>query len=141
MRTFVKDRVLHVVFSGKRVPLRLNEVATLYEGPMRGRIGVNVPMHVVRHHWPDHPLCSDAADYIIGYPDWDATIRKHEQLHARFFFDQQYRVQVKALWKGMCPAYRAAVHAKLQSWGYPSHVFLDEWQAYTEIRGWLSYCC
>lgn len=130
MNLFVKDNILHVVFNQKQIPPELDDLGTLYEGKVPNRIGVNLPMYVLRQTIPDHPFCEYLADYIIIYPDWDKTVRDHEALHAKYFLDKEYRKSVQRHWKKCSARYQAKVFQKMKSMGYPEEVWLDEWQAY-----------
>jgi hypothetical protein len=48
MNCWVEDRVLHVNYISKTLPIDLDDLGTLYEGYIENRIGVNLPMKVLK---------------------------------------------------------------------------------------------
>jgi hypothetical protein len=130
MKVSVQNKVLLVEFDEKEIPAELDNLGTLYEGKVPGRIGVNLPMYVLRQKQPAHPFCRYEAEYIICYPSWEKSVLEHEVLHARYFLDKEYRKKVLRMWKKQSVKYQNKVFQKMRSMGYPEEVWLDEWQAY-----------
>lgn len=130
MKVFTKDNVLHIIFNEQQIPSELDDLGTLYEGKVEGRIGVNLPMYILRQYQPEHKFSKYDAEYIICYPEWDKSVLEHEELHARYFLDKEYRKSVRRAWKECSPEYQRKVFQKMMSMGYPEEVWLDEWQAY-----------
>lgn len=130
MRWFIQDDVLHVVFDSQNIPQELDDLGTLYEGKIKGRIGVNLPMYVLRENDPYHPFSQLDAQYIICYPSWGNQIKEHELLHAKYFIDPVYRQKIDRLWRRQSGSYQEKVYRRMKAYGYPEDVWIDEWQAY-----------
>lgn len=132
--TFVKDRVLHVTYFCRQIPLELDDLGTIYEGYVPNRIGVNLPMKVLKDLMPKNRLCIHDADYIICYPSWDRNYTmRHELLHAKFYMDDTYRKRIQREWEELSKVDREKISKKLFSLGYKEEVHCDEWQAYQKV--------
>jgi hypothetical protein len=134
MNLFVEQRILHVCYSCPTLPSDLDDLGTLYEGYLENRIGVNLPMRVLKAVEPQHKLCAYDADYIICYPDWDRHhTRNHELRHAAYFLDKTYRKKVDREWEELSSEERLKISKKLSTLGYSPEVHCDEWQAYQKV--------
>lgn len=128
---FVEDRVLHVTYYISTLPLELDDLGTLYEGYIENRIGVNLPMKVLKAVLPSHRFCAYDADYIICYPTWDrGQTKRHELYHAKYYMDADYRKRVHKEWENLSDLEREKIQKKLSGMGYEPVVHIDEWQAY-----------
>ena len=134
MEEFVQDNILHIKYSSHFIPPALDDLGSMYEGYIENRIGVNLPMRVLKVVSPGHRLTNYQADYIIIYPDWDRNqTRNHELRHALYFIDKEYRKKVTKAWDRLDPIEKEKICKKLQILGYSPEVYCDEWQAYQGI--------
>ena len=62
---FVQDNILHIKYSSRVIPPALDDLGSMYEGYIENRIGVNLPMRVLKVVSPGHRLTTYQADYII----------------------------------------------------------------------------
>jgi hypothetical protein len=131
MQEFVELKILHVKYSSREIPPDLDDLGSIYEGYIENRVGVNLPMRVLKAVYPGHRLTKHEADYIIVYPDWDRNhTRNHELRHAHYFLDKEYRKRVTKEWENLSSLNREKICKKLQQLGYSPEVHCDEWQAY-----------
>ena len=133
MTFLVKDRVLHFIYQYVTdIPDHIIAICDAYEGHIKGRIGFNFPMSVVKRIDPSSTLLSYEADYFIGYQQRDIMTKRHELQHARYHMDPEFRREVKTLWESFSsPFQKRAVHLLLKM-NYPNNpdLLLDEFQAY-----------
>ncbi len=125
---FVRDRVLHVKYYTRDMPIEYDDLGTLYEGYISHRVGANLPMSVLRAKFRTHRFCKYDADYIIVYKDIQTLF--HELLHAKFYLDSDYRKKIQKRWESLSEKEKARIQKKLFQYGYPESVHIDEWQAY-----------
>lgn len=99
---------------------------------MKGRIGFNFPMSVVKRVDPKSILLSYEADYFIGYQKRDITAKRHELQHARYYMDSAFRQKVKELWESFSPSFQKRTTLQLLKMNYPNNpdILIDEFQAY-----------
>lgn len=127
-------RIMHVIYTEKDIgsPLysAILEEADRYEGVVKRRTGVNLPMTpdvAVRIGLPEN------VDYVIMYREGDRQTLAHEQMHVRYYFDPMRQEEVRWKWKHATEGYRQRVTKMLMRMGYDvgrEEILLDEWQAY-----------
>ena len=140
MKTYEKDRVLHIVFSEKDVGTshmkEIVDIADMYEGHVGHRQGFNFPMKIVRSFVKNKKSVFspyvNTSEYVISYKDGDVLTKKHELQHAKYFIDQTFSREVKELWDSFPSSYQKGVIGMLLRMGYPNeaNILLDEFQAY-----------
>lgn len=132
MRYQIEDAVLHIIYEEKDRTSGayrwVIEMADQYEGPVANRMGANFPLST--KNIPHIPIEMKKIQYVIMYRRGDAQTKKHELCHARYFLDPAYRQQAQQLWNSLEKKSRQKVETMLQKMRYPSHVFVDEFQAY-----------
>jgi len=129
----VKERILHFIYQHlSDVPDFVVAISDVYEGPIKGRVGFNFPMTVVKQVDPKSILLSYQADYFIGYQERDLSTKLHELQHAKYYMDAGFQREVNALWDSFSPVFQKRVHQQLLKMNYPNHsaILLDEFQAY-----------
>jgi hypothetical protein len=96
--------------------LKMEAEACKYEGYIPGRNGYNFP--------------NNDGSYTIAYIKNDIITKKHEQLHAKFYFDSEYRKKVQKIWCSFSEKEQTVIQNFLSKCGYRPENFLDEFQAY-----------
>ena len=129
----VKDRILHVVYDKTcKLPEDIENIASFYEGSVKGRVGFNFPMKVAIESRKSSCVIGykDKADYVIVYKKGDVITKLHELQHAKFFMDASFRQEVELLWSRFSERFKERAVKMLKKMNYPDHVLLDEFQAY-----------
>ncbi len=133
MTFLVKDRVLHFIYQYVTdIPDDIIAICNAYEGAIKGRIGFNFPMTVVKQIDPASTLLSYEADYFIGYQQRDIMTKRHELQHAIYYMDPKFRSKVKKLWESFSLSFQKRANQLLLKMNYPNNpdLLLDEFQAY-----------
>jgi hypothetical protein len=133
MRVIVQHRVLHVICDAP-LPADLIALATVYEGDVPGRVGLNFPMSIAATSPFFRPYCAEA-DYVIVYRKGDILTKRHELQHAKYAMDADYRRAVQAEWASWSDTYRThVIEVLVQQLKYPADTpldrLMDEYQAY-----------
>jgi Fe-S cluster biosynthesis and repair protein YggX len=131
----VSHRVLHGIYDVvSDVPSSINELADEYEGPIKERIGWNLPMSFIKKERPDSEWVaySAVAEYIIVYRKGDRQTLRHELQHAKYHMDPAYQKTVQQLWASLTASQMRRIRRKLLEMSYPDkeEVLRDEFQAY-----------
>jgi len=128
-----RQNILHVAYLDKERDSsdfkNLIDLADIYEGSIKNRIGFNFPMKIVP---PSNLLRKYKADYVIVYKQKDIQTKKHELRHAMFFLDKEYRDSVEKLWNSITDVSKQKILTLLKKMNYPDDqkILLDEFQAY-----------
>ena len=133
MTFYVKDRILHFIYRYLTdIPDFIIAISDAYEGHIKGRIGFNFPMSVVKRVNPKSKLLSYEADYFIGYQKHDILTKRHELQHAKYYMNPQFQREVKELWASFSPSFQQRAFQQLIKMNYPNNpdLLLDEFQAY-----------
>ena len=136
MEWFIKDRILHGVYTTKEmIPEEVNHMATRYEGAVPARTGWNMPMSIVEKYKTKESLFIpylSLADYVIIYQRGDIQTKKHELLHALYSMNPNYRSHVNGVWESLTTKEQERIHSVLRELHYPNDpaILLDEFQAY-----------
>lgn len=133
MEYLSKDDILHIIYNKKEdISKEIIEIANLYEGEMKNRIGFNFPISFVKKHFPKSKLLSYKVQYVIVYQKKDIQTKKHELQHAFYALNESFRSQVLSLWNSFPLSYQQKITSLLLKMNYPntSEILLDEFQAY-----------
>lgn len=133
MDYLIKDKILHITYNKKEDILKeIIEIANVYEGEIRDRIGFNFPISFIKKHYPKSKLLSYNAEYIIVYQKKDIQTKKHELQHALYALNESFRSEVLSLWNSFPLSYQQKINSLLLKMNYPnnSEILLDEFQAY-----------
>ena len=129
MRATIKNSILTVHFNGDKTKMNqvLDCISNKYEGPIRNREGHNFPATCIPKQ---HILYQYAhqCKYVIAV--YNNKSIQHELLHARYYTDQTYQLQIQREWAALPPKTREHLILFLKRLGYPDHVLIDEYQAY-----------
>ena len=125
----IKDKILVIRFKSKdHMNQILDPLSNAYEGPLINRQGHNFPSNFIpcKSHLlsPYKTKCS----YVIGM--YNSSGMAHELLHAKYFMDLKYKIQINKEWAELSDAHRAHITQFLKSMGYSDKVIIDEYQAY-----------
>ena len=124
--------VRHTSENGSNIPLWLIECANAYEGFVAHRIGFNFPAQYWKHPDKKHSsMRGPRFQYVVCYPKRDMTRTfEHELLHALYHVSESYRKFVLKEWNKLNQMEQTKANKVLRDYGYPTEVWLDEWQAY-----------
>jgi hypothetical protein len=125
------NNVLHIIYTDN-IPEDVIEIADIYEGKIKNRIGINFPMNIVDKYKGDSNIKKYNCDYIIVYKKGDKLTKEHELMHAKYYMDEKYKEKVKNIWKDMEDKNKDKVKKMLKKMGYPENedILIDEFQAY-----------
>ena len=125
------DNVLHIVYKDV-IPEYIIKIADIYEGKIDNRIGINFPMDIVKKDKGDNKLKKYNCEYVIVYKKGDKLTKEHELMHAKYYMDNNYKENIKKIWREMDNKNKDKVKKMLKNMGYPDNeeILIDEFQAY-----------
>lgn len=112
----------------------LEDSASNYEGYIKQRVGYNFPTSFIIGYIPG---VNKHHKYVVGYLKGDYKTKNHEMCHALFHCDPNYNKKWVKAWNSLNKNMRRKIEKKLQYMGYPEHLWVDEWQAYSQDRSGL----
>jgi hypothetical protein len=124
------NRILVIRFSSKdKMNLILDKVSNRYEGELKNREGHNFPYDSVIKTDEIYKYVKDNnIKYIIAV--YNAKSIKHEELHAKYYLDDEYKKKIQKEWDEMDFKKREYIIQFLKRLGYSEKVIIDEYQAY-----------
>lgn len=137
-----KDKTLHVIYKNiKDIPSYINIISNEYEGKIKDRIGLNFPISFVDKCEKNKKITKKDADhikkynikYVIVYKKGDIITKNHEELHAKYYIDGEYKQKVKEYWNSLSNTSKEKVLKLLEKMKYPKdneEILIDEFQAY-----------
>jgi len=137
-----KDKTLHIIYKNiKDIPSYINIISDEYEGKIEDRIGLNFPLTFVYKCEKNkkiskkeaHDLKKYDIEYIIVYKKGDVMTKIHEELHAKYYTDIEYKKKVKEYWNSLNKSSKEKVLSLLEKMKYPKdneEILIDEFQAY-----------
>jgi hypothetical protein len=109
--------------------LILDKISNRYEGELKNREGHNFPSDFVMSTDEIHKFVKDNnIKYIIGVHN--TTSIRHEELHAKYFLDDEYKKKILKEWDDMDHKKKDHITTFLRKLGYSDKVIVDEYQAY-----------
>lgn len=124
----------------RKALLRIN---TAYEGSeLKGPLqGVNFPVKFLNDWIKSIETLTDEEKtivykarnyaYVIAVVENDYSTLLHEKAHAMYFLDKSYREKTITIWESLSEKIQKNIIRTLDSLGYRSNNFLDEFQAYS----------
>ncbi len=106
----------------------LDPLSNEYEGILVNREGHNFPsIHIPKKN---HILSKykEQCRYVIGL--YNASGLQHELLHAKYYIDEEYRLEIQREWDALSSQQRTYITQFLKRLGYSDKVIIDEYQAY-----------
>jgi len=128
-KTFTYDgKVCVLEFTDKHeMSSRLEEYATMYEGPVKNRVGYNF---ILSSKQKLKEINTEQAVYLIAYIKGDIATKKHELQHAKYYVSVEWRNTIDKIWDSLSSVEQKKVTNFLYKLGYPSDVHRDEFGAY-----------
>jgi hypothetical protein len=126
----VDARILTVRFDSKEEMNKIfDKISNRYEGVLNNREGHNFPADfVVKTDEIYKFVKENNIKYIIAVYHFKSI--KHEELHAKYYLDADYRKQIQKEWTELDEKKRVYITKFLQRLGYSDKVIVDEYQAY-----------
>ena len=123
-------RILVVRFTCKdKMNIILDKISNRYEGELKNREGHNFPAtSVIKTDEIYKFVIENKIKYVIAV--YNAKSIKHEELHAKFYLDNDYRNKIQKEWDSMDSKKREYITTFLKKLGYSDKVIIDEYQAY-----------
>lgn len=125
-----KEKILHIIYKKvEDIPKYIISLADEYEGKINNRIGFNFPIsknsNKLIEKYPD-------ILYVIVYKKGDILTKIHEELHAKYYIDDEYKNKVKNIWDSLTKESKKKVFDMLEKMKYPKDekILIDEFQAY-----------
>ena len=108
----------------------LDSISNRYEGVLINREGHNFPSeYVLKTDSTIYDfIIKNNIKYIIGV--YNSTSIKHEELHAKYHLDSNYKLSIIKEWNDMEQHKREYIIRFLKKLGYSDKVLIDEYQAY-----------
>lgn len=124
------NRILIVKFNSKeKMNKILDKISNRYEGELINREGHNFPSdYIIKTDEIYKFVIVNNIKYIIGI--YNSKSIKHEELHAKFYLDINYRTKIQNEWNNMDSKKRNHITIFLKKLGYSDKVIIDEYQAY-----------
>jgi len=124
------SRILMIRFRNKKeMNERLDEISNRYEGKIENREGHNFPVeYILSSDKLYEYIRENKIRYVIGV--YNSKSIRHEELHARYYLDKEYRDKIKREWEEMDDRMRENIEKFLIKLGYSERVMVDEYQAY-----------
>jgi hypothetical protein len=140
MTVYKKDcGILHVIYDNI-IPKYLIDIANIYEGEMKDRIGLNFPVSFLyKKEYKDLKEIKEAiknakdTEYVIVYKNGDKNTKMHELMHAKYYMDENYKKNVDEMWENLSEKSKTKVIGMLKKMGYDitnMNIVIDEFQAY-----------
>lgn len=150
MKHFVEDGILHMVFEKKEdMNKALRDISYKIEGNNQLYEGHNFPFTSFssfssfssfvsvfkkdgknKRRNKDQERKKKEIKYVIAYMNGDEITKNHELYHAKYYLDKNHRENVKKIWEGLSEKKKDEITRSLNNMGYPSHLHIDEFQAY-----------
>jgi len=130
-----KDKILHVIYKKvENIPKYIISLADEYEGKINNRIGFNFPISKNSKNSNSNKLIQKYPNilYVIVYKKGDVLTKLHEELHAKYYIDVDYKNKVKNIWDSLTKESKKKVLDMLEKMKYPKDekILIDEFQAY-----------
>jgi hypothetical protein len=124
------NRILVIRFSSKdKMNAILDKVSNRYEGELKNREGHNFPADsVIKTDEIYKYVKENNIKYIIAI--YNAKSIKHEELHAKYYLDDEYKNKIQKEWNDMDSQKKEYIIKFLKRLGYSDKVIVDEYQAY-----------
>lgn len=149
MKHFIENGILHMVFEKKEdmnkalrdISYKIEGNNQLYEGhnfPISSFTSFSyffsfVPIFKLTHKNGKKNKNKEGREeikYVIAYMNGDEVTKNHELYHAKYYMDKNHRENVKKIWEGLSEKKKDEITRSLNNMGYPSHLHIDEFQAY-----------
>ena len=75
-------------------------------------------------------MMTKSTKYIVGYMDGDKETKQHEELHAKYYLDLEYKKKIDGVWQNLDNDIKDEITRFLMRIGYSASVIVDEFQAY-----------
>lgn len=123
-------RILVIRFDSRReMNERLDRISNRYEGEMKNREGHNFPVEYIEESDDLYGYVrKNGIRYVIGV--YNGLSVRHEELHARYYLDEDYRRKIEREWEEMEEGKREYIMKFLGRLGYSERMMIDEYQAY-----------
>jgi hypothetical protein len=123
-------RILTIRFESKiEMNTTMDKISNRYEGELKNREGHNFPAEFVVKTDEIYKFVKDNnIKYIIAVYHFKSI--QHEELHAKYYLDADYRKRIQKEWDEMDTKKREYITKFLKRLGYSDKVIVDEYQAY-----------